>query len=140
PAAPNSWPYFALVARDRRNCKRRAGGVNRKGPEMKNFEFQMKNEEFGANRLFIFHLKFEISKEFPLKRPPLRRHALPLHEHPYVFADTIRQNEPPRLFALFAKKDWIGRRDFIQRLEQLVFSRAGGEQKFRLAIEEQRRE
>jgi len=27
---------------------------------MKNFEFQMKNEEFGANRLFIFHLKFEI--------------------------------------------------------------------------------
>src|SRR5207302_8441148 len=72
-------------------------------------------------------------------RPPLRRDALPLHEHPYVFADTIRQNEPPRLFALFAKKDWIGRRDFIQRLEQLVFSRAGGEQKFRLAIEEQRR-
>jgi len=27
---------------------------------MKNFEFQMKNEECGANRLFIVHLKFEI--------------------------------------------------------------------------------
>ena len=78
-----------------------------------------------------------------LKAPARQRHSLPLHEHPDVLADAIRQNEPPRLVASIEQPQTLGRIPDLQvghRREELVIGDAEGEEELRLPIEQERGE
>src|SRR6266542_5278623 len=90
-----------------------------------------------------FNIQHSPSEQLPLKRPPLLRHAAALHQYADVLTDPIRQNQPPRLFALFADCErLVGRSELrlVERLEELVLGGARGEQEFGLPVEKERRE